>query len=311
MTEPKNIITVPFLEHPITDYRNTEPDDFDISALGTEFEPDFVSDKKFNMQQYCFCILNKLKALNNSRFEDFLNYQCKLVKDPMCWINKFEKLIAENLDCCDSKKWKASAMKINNLIELKRASLKRKTNDKLKVDENQNNNSYNFKKLKNDISSLIIEEQIVRLHEAKAEYLQNLPTYFSMHETPFDKAINIELEKINMIAPFQKPSLKKKPATKEISQQSTIQINGNLNVFVDVFYQLLNLKLKDGKPFLKEKSAEVLEFICTHILDKDGNPASPESVRTILSPNKIDKRPKGDKGIQLKSFEDFDSDQTE
>lgn len=304
MKEINTITVVPFCEHPIKDFRNTDPGPFDISAKGTKIPPDFITDGNFDLQAYCFCLLNKLHELPNSSFEDFLCYQCRKVSEPLFWINKFEKLIAENSDFSNTKKWNASVLKMNTLIALQRLQLRTKEKElHSKEDERP---VFNFKKLKKEIAGLPIEEQIIRLHEEKADYLQNMPRYISTMETPFDEAIDIELEKIEKITPYRKQVLngKSKPAAKPL--EPTIRLNCNLNIFVDVFYQMLNEKSENGKPILASSSAEITDLICNNFLDKEGNEISPASVRTILSPGKNDKRPKGTKRIKIKASKDFE-----
>ena len=300
MIEPKNIITVQFREHPITDYTKTEPEEIDISSLGTDFAPDFITENKFNLQAYCFCLVNKLKVLNNSKFEDFLNHQCQLVKDPMTWINRFEKLIAENVDCCDSKKWKASVIKINNLIELKRKDLKGKNNSKdhSKMNE-QHNEEYSFRNLKKNIAGISIDQQKIKLIEAKANYLQNKPLLINSYETPFDNAIDIEIEKIDLIEKLQKGKSQTAKVPVPVASEKG-QINGAVNLFVEVFYQMMNKKLKNDLPFLKISKSALCEILANNFLDKDGEPLNNSTVDTILSPNKPEKRPKLGKAFKLK-----------
>jgi hypothetical protein len=55
----------------------------------------------------------------------------------------------------------------------------------------------------------------------------------------------------------------------------------------------------EGKPFLEGNTNDFIALICNNFTDKDGREISPDSVRTILTPSKPEKRPKTHKRIDL------------
>jgi hypothetical protein len=90
-------------------------------------------------------------------------------------------------------------------------------------------------------------------------------------------------------------SIHKSTATLE----NKIKINSNLNQLVYVFFQLNRELFIEGKPFLDANTNDFVALICNNFVDKEGRKISPDTVRTILTPSKSDKRPKAHKRIDL------------
>ena len=57
---------------------------------------DIIVEDKINIQNYCNALIAKILVLRPSQFPDFIDYQFNLVKNPEIWLNKFEKLLANN-----------------------------------------------------------------------------------------------------------------------------------------------------------------------------------------------------------------------
>ncbi|MCQ4035519.1 hypothetical protein [Kaistella montana] len=70
------------------------------------------------LETYCQALFTKAFNQNNSNIPDFLNHHCSLVKDPMFWLNKFEKLISENEEIFHEAKRDSKLMKFQTCIEL-------------------------------------------------------------------------------------------------------------------------------------------------------------------------------------------------
>lgn len=79
-----------------------------------------------------------------------------------------------------------------------------------------------------------------------------------------------------------------------------LRFNGQLNVLVDIFYQMRNNLNARGLPYLNTSIQEITDWIVRHFLDKEGKGISPSTVRTILSPNRPEKRPKQDDRLMIK-----------
>jgi len=78
-----------------------------------------------------------------------------------------------------------------------------------------------------------------------------------------------------------------------------MQINCNLNQFIDVHYQFTRELFVDGKPILDGSVNDLVAIIVNSFLDKDGKDISPETVKTILTPSRTEKRPKPHKRIDI------------
>lgn len=81
-----------------------------------------------------------------------------------------------------------------------------------------------------------------------------------------------------------------------------IRINGNINLLADVFYQMLHEYKQDGKPYIDNSSTDVANLIVNNFISRDGQKLSVSSIKTMLSPNKTDKRPSSDKRFSLQPF---------
>lgn len=286
----------PFKEHSIINYTTSEPTEFDIIAFAPEHAPDFIVSGTFSLQQYCTCLLHRLFLLDKSDIKPFIHYQCEQLADPFVWLNKFEKLIDLNRDLYTTKERIMKMEKALMVIELLRQDI-------------QNNkfvpaSRFNFEKIKNKIKAYpTTEEKLLFLAEAKTDYLQNRPAQVPPGEVPFDEKIQLE---IDLLKTQSKLSRKRQqtftaqenksplsPLKKSTQSPAKFQINSNLNVFVDIFFQLMHEKKINGKPYLDASPNELCEMIATYFKDKEGHDISIDTIKTILKPSRFEKRPKG------------------
>ncbi len=171
------VISAPFLEHPIVDVSYVEANEFDIVALGNT-PSNFVFHGKFNLEQYCNCLLTKIVSLNKSKIKPFIRYQCEQLVDPFVWLNKLEKLIDLNREHFTTKDQNIKIEKALVVIELLRQE----------IESNKFIGSkYNFKAVKQKIQTYKTpEEKLSYLLEVKTEYLQYKPAVTNANEVPFD-----------------------------------------------------------------------------------------------------------------------------
>jgi len=57
---------------------------------------DIIVEDKINIQNYCNALIAKILELKQSHIPAFIDYQFNQVKNPEMWINKLEKLLANN-----------------------------------------------------------------------------------------------------------------------------------------------------------------------------------------------------------------------
>ncbi len=282
----------PFKEHNILDIASSEPNEFDVIAYLPEQPSNFILSGKFSLQQYCQCLLRKLFSLNKSKIKPFIQYQCEQLNDPFIWLNKFEKLIDLNRDLFTTKEQNIKIEKALMVIELLRQEIEcNKFNKAARFD---------FDRVKGKLKQYQTpEEQLSFLYEAHAEYLQNKPKLVDPSEIPFDQKCLIEIEKIERLEQLKKRSAQRTAVLNGKSVKEKIPIRGHLNILVDAFYQMLHEKKANGLPYLDANATEITTFIVDNFVDKDGHPISESTVRTMLSPNKPEKRPKNDNRINL------------
>lgn len=281
----------PFREHPIVDITGTEPHAFDITALAHQ-TPDFLIAGKFSLQQYCHCLLNKLLHLDKSCIKPFLQYQCEQIQDPFTWLNKLEKLIDLNRDIFTTDTMRIKVNKALIIIELLREDIEKNNFPA--------NRKFDFERVKSQLKEYEQpEDQLIYLCEAKTEYLQNKPKAIYPSEIPFDVKIDMEIEKIERVEELKKRNAQRVVTYKNRSLPHKIIIRGHINILVDAFYQMLHEKKANGLPYLDTNATTLVNFIVNNFVDKDGQPLSESTIRTMLSPNKPDKRPKGDNRINL------------
>ena len=80
---------------------------------------DIIVEDKITVQNYCNALINKILELRQSQFPAFIDYQFNQVKNPEIWINKLEKLLANNEAFFSSKTAMSRYNKLYTLIEKK------------------------------------------------------------------------------------------------------------------------------------------------------------------------------------------------
>jgi hypothetical protein len=293
----------PFKEHPIINYTASEPYEFDIIAFGPDHAPDFIISGKFSLQQYCTCLLHRLFLLDKSDIKPFIQYQYEQLAEPLIWLNKFEKLIDLNRGLYTTQERIMKMEKALVVIELFRQDIQ--------THKISPASRFNFDKLKLKVKNYpTIEEKLLCLAEAKTEYLQNKPAQAPTGEVPFDEKVQLEIDLLKTQSKLSKkrqqtftdqstkspPGPLKKHALSKIEgapAKPKFQINSNLNVFVDIFYQLMHEKKINGKPYLDASPNELCEMIAAYFKDKEGRDISIDTIKTILKPSRFEKRPKG------------------
>lgn len=295
------VICSPFVEHPIVDVAHYDAGEFDIAIFEEGQPSNFLNKSKFNLEQYCKCLLHKLFTIQKSKIKPFIQYQCDKMQEPIVWLNKLEKLIDLNRELFTTKDQVIKFEKSLMIIEVMRDAIEQK--------KQAPDSKFNFVKLKSDIKQYNYEEKVSYLMEAKTEYLQNKPKIIDVNETPFDEKINLELDLIKSQQKLNKKQLESNNSNESQSPLSTLKkspisknkfkINTNLNQFVDVFFQLMYEKKVGGKPYLEASPNELADMITTWFNDKEGKEISIETIKTILKPSRFEKRPKGSNRLNL------------
>jgi hypothetical protein len=124
---------------------------------------------------------------------------------------------------------------------------------------------------------------------------------FINQKTPFyDAQCTKEIENIYALQKIQ-ASIEEAQIQKNGNQLpfKKMQINCNLNQFIDIHYQFSRELFVDGKSILDGSVNDLVAIIVNSYVDKDGKEISPETVKTILTPSRTEKRPKPHKRIDI------------
>jgi len=296
-SKDQNIKTAPFPEHVAVQTAQAQNPLFDI-----------IVEDDFTLQKYCDALIAKIFTLRQSDFPNFINYQCNQVKNPLIWINKLEKLLANNEAFFSSKTAMSRYNKLYNLIDDKRKELQStsvkepitKTPKKF-INAESEDRHFSFYELKKQLEKIDDDNQkILLLTKEKFEYQQANIEFINQKTPIYDAQCTKEIENIYAL---QKIQLAIEEAQKlKIGSQianNKMQFNGNVNQLVDVFYQLHRELFVDGKPYIDGNTNDLVSLIVNSFVDKDGKEISPLTVKTILKPSKEEKRPNTHKRIDI------------
>jgi len=269
---------------------------------------DIIIEGKVNTQNYCNALIAKILELKQSQFPDFINYQFNLVKNPEVWICKLEKLLANNEAFFSSKTAMSRYNKLYFLIEKKRTELQSlsvkepvtKTPKKF-INAESEDRHFSFYEIKKQlVTCQSDEEKILLLTKEMFEYQQASIEFINQKTPMYDVQCAKEIEHIYALQKLQAAV----EQTKREQNQNQLpfkkmQINCNLNQFIDIHYQFTRELFVDGKSMIDGSVNDLVAIIVNSYVDKDGKDISPETVKTILTPSRTEKRPKQHKRIDI------------
>ncbi len=80
---------------------------------------DITHDQEPTLENYCIALLEKVFTIPQSQLPEFITYQIQLNSDGTTWLNKFEKLLANNEELFITQKALSRFNKLYNIIEKK------------------------------------------------------------------------------------------------------------------------------------------------------------------------------------------------
>lgn len=269
---------------------------------------DIIVDDKINIQNYCNALIAKILELKQSQFPAFIDYQFNQVKNPEIWICKLEKLLANNEAFFSSKTAMSRYNKLYILIDKKRTELQSssiketivKTPKKF-INAESEDRHFSFYEIKKQLEKINDDNQKILLLTKEMFEYQQANIEFINQKTPFyDAQCTKEIENIYALQKIQ-AAIEEAQNHKTGSQMpfKKMQINCNLNQFIDIHYQFTRELFVDGKSILDGSVNDMVAIIVNSYLDKDGKEISPETVKTILTPSRTEKRPKPHKRIDI------------
>lgn len=289
--------TSPFSEFSSTIKNKNFDETFDIDS---ELTPDLHS--------YCQQLIYKTFAITHSQIPDFINHHCNLAKNPLHWLNKYEKLIHVNEELFHGARNESRMVKIYTNMEMKRKEIAEETkkNSNKKPPHRDINafsddryfcfketklKTYNYQTIQEQVYFLTSE--IFEYKTADIEMVNNkLPSFIDECEKFIGKIQTLAKMKADMETVSES-------LPDSLMPYSKLKINCNINQIVDVFYQLSREMFVEGKPYIDGNVNDIIAIIVNSFEDKGGLPISPLTVKTILKPSREDKRPNSEKRIDL------------
>ena len=282
------------------------------AALSKNSVFDIIIDEKITLQNYCNALIEKIFTLRQSDFPAFINYQSDQVKNTIVWLNKLEKLLANNEELFIVRKALCRFTKLMNLIELKRNKVQSspakdpiiKTPKRL-INAISDDRYFSYFEVKNHIETLDdFTEKLIYLTQEAFAYKQ--ADKFSINTTlqAYDEQCNHQIEHLQtlrkMRSEYDKEQLEKLNNVKLAAVPTLkIRLNGPINILTDAYKQMMNDVKPNGKPYIQYKIKEIAKFICDNYLDEHGNDLSIHTIQTYLSPTRTDKNPNNDWKIKL------------
>jgi hypothetical protein len=297
----QNIQTASFVEMVVVNPAQVSNPDFDI-----------IIDDKVTLQNYCKSIIDRIFELPQSEYSAFINYQSNLVKEPIVWLNKLEKLIASNEVLFTGKCALSRYNKLFNLIELKRKEVQSSSIDESKlktpkrlINADAEDRHFSFCEMKEHIETLEgFNEKIMHLTEEIFEYKQADIISKNSKLLDYDFQCSQLIEKLQTIRKMRTEFDKEQQEiVSSLNSNPTplikIQLNGPINILTDVYKQMMNNVKPNGKPYIQYKIKDIAKFICASYVDENGNELSMLTIQTYLSPTRTDKNPNNDWKIKL------------
>jgi len=286
---------------------------FSSVKITDDFNPDYDIEKvaKQTLDEYCQQLINRSFSITHSQIPEFICHHCQLVKDPVQWLNKFEKLLSLNDDLFNGVRNQNRHTKFMISIETKRNRILDEQSKTIRVkpakkyiNAESEDRYFSFHELKKDLANLACDaERIMLLTKEKFEYQQSCIETVNINTLAYDEQCEKEIQQIYAMKKLKQDleregTFEKSPGT----LNPKIRISLNINQFADIFYQLMTQKTPDGNAYFDANANQITDLIVNNFVDKDGNPISPQTVKTILKPSKEEKRPNNGKRIDLNTL---------
>lgn len=272
---------------------------------------DITHDQEPTLENYCIALLEKVFTIPQSQLPEFITYQIQLNSDGTTWLNKFEKLLANNEELFITQKALSRFNKLYNIIEKKRTELQASSVKEIKqptpkrlINADAEDRYFSFFEVKQHVEKMeSFNDKILYLNEEIFEYRQADIISINNKLQPYDQQCVQLIEKLQTLRKMRS-EIEKEKELEQTNKQiiKKLKFNGNLNQLVDIFYQLSRELFVDGKSFIDASNSDIVSTIVNNFIDKDNNEISPQTVETILKPSRGDKRPKTHKRIDLDNF---------
>lgn len=267
---------------------------------------DILKEEINSNKEYCQALMDKLLTIPYAKLPDFFSHHCQIASNPIKWLNKFEMLIAENEDLFMSTANRGRMIKCYTIIESARKEIEQISKKSTKfliqyINAGCETRCFSFKETRqmaNELSSYT--DKIIFLTKEKYDYEQAIIDFINPKLPDFGVQCQKEIDHIQHLNCLTNEFSVDQMQSKSVPMPfNKIKLNMNINQLVDIYYRLNREMFTNGKPNIEGSVNDITAIIVNSYVDKDGRDLSAETVRTILSPSKSDKRPKEHKKIDI------------
>ncbi|WP_312362412.1 hypothetical protein [Sphingobacterium sp.] len=268
---------------------------------------DLLEEEVTSNTQYCQSLLKKLLSVPYAKLPDFFVHHCAIASNPIKWLNKFEKLIAENEDLFISTANRGRMIKCYTIIESKRKEIEQNNNKKSTkfliqyINAGCETRCFSFKETQEKANELLsYMDKIVFLTKEKYDYDQAIIDFINPKLPDFAIQCQKEIDHIQQLNCLTNEfSVEKIHGRSSSLPFNKLKINCNINQLVDIYYRLNREMHTNGRPIIEGSINDLAAVIVNSFVDKDGKDLSLDTVKTVLTPSKTDKRPKDHKKIDI------------
>ena len=278
---------------------------FSSVKITDDFNPLFDIEKipKQSVEDYCQQLLNRSFSISHSQIPDFICHHCNLVKEPVKWLNKFEKLLTLNEELFSTARNNSRLMKFYACIETKRNKLaeasekpEKKKPAKRFINAESDERYFSYKETREKMELLPDNKDKVYFLTCEIYDYRTEDIVMKNQKLPeFDQECEKLIGKIQTLAKMRAEieASRQTEKTIEITSEKII-LNGPLNIITNAFKQMMTSVKPNGKPYIQKRIKDVAEFIYENFADENGNELSKETLQTYLSPGRNDKDPNCD-----------------
>lgn len=283
---------------------------FSSVKITDDFNPDYDIEMvpKQTLEEYCQQLINRSFSITHSQIPEFICHHCQLVKDPVQWLNKFEKLLSSNDELFVGVRGQNRHMKFMISIETKRNKILDEQLKTVKVkpakkyiNAESEDRYFSFKETRENMELLADNKEKIyfltsEIYDYKTEDIimknQKLPE--------FDAECEKMIGKIQTLAKLR-AEIEASRCTEIIAEKNSekIILNGPLNIITNAFKQMMTSVKPNGKPYLQKRIKDIADFLADNFVDENGNILSKDTLQTYLSPGRNDKDPNSDQMIKF------------
>lgn len=286
---------------------------FSSVKVTDEFNPlfDIEAIPKQTLEDYCQQLINRIFSISLKHIPAFILHHCKLVKKPLLWLNKLEKLIELNIELFSGARNQSRLYKFYTCIQTKREKLESDHLDENKIkppkkyiNAESEDRYFSFYEVQKEVDLMTSDrEKILFLTKEKFAYNRAVIDLENKHLPFYPDECDKLISEIQTLAKLQE----EEKSTEDLEKSTVdffpnIKFNLKINQLVDIFVQLQREIFVDGRPAIDAENSEIVQLICKNFRDKDGNAISPQTIKTIMMPSKPEKRPKGANRLDIEGM---------